>query len=369
MKARFLAYLCEFAGVAIMMAIGVSAIVLLWAPDSPLPVIATMRLRLLCTGAVFAAAKTLLIYSPLGRVSGAHLNPAVTTAFWRLRRIDTRDALAYAAAQTAGAVAGVATVAVTVGGRGRAVNLGMTIPGAGVSAAAACGYEAVVTFFLVFLILHSLSWPRLAPFTGLFVGLVMPVLVMLDGPLTGAILNPARSVGPALVMASFHGLWIYLVAPPVGALVAALAWRGRWAMRQSLICAKLYHGGESPCRFPTCPYVAYSAGQTIVREGDAGDCAFVIEAGEVEVRRGLSGREIVLARLEPGDWFGEMSVLLHEPRSASIVALTDVRARRLTREAFEQAVADDPVRSRALLRQLASRLRDTDLRLEAPRVP
>jgi len=77
----------------------------------------------------------------------------------------------------------------------------------------------------------------------------------------------------------------------------------------------------------------------------------------------------VLATLGPGDWFGEMSVLLGEPRSATVVALTDGRARRLTREAFDQAVADDPDKAHDLMRQLAARLRDTDRRLAAPVVP
>jgi CRP-like cAMP-binding protein len=79
--------------------------------------------------------------------------------------------------------------------------------------------------------------------------------------------------------------------------------------------------------------------------------------------------EIVLGRLGPGDWFGEMSVLLGEPRSASVVALSDGRARRLTRGAFEQALADDPARALALMRQLAARISEADRRLAAPVPP
>ena len=79
-----------------------------------------------------------------------------------------------------------------------------------------------------------------------------------------------------------------------------------------------------------------------------------------------AGRSV---RLPLGDWFGEMSVLLGEPRSATVVVLSDGRARRLTREAFEQALADDPAHALALMRQLAARLRETDRRLAAPLAP
>ena len=99
-------------------------------------------------------------------------------------------------------------------------------------------------------------------------------------------------------MQRFDGVWIYLVAPPIGALLAAAAWRGRWGSRQALICAKLYHGGTSPCQFATCPYVTLRAGDVVIRENEPGDTAYVIEAGEVEVRRGAE--PIPWASLGPG---------------------------------------------------------------------
>ena len=365
MKHQLPAYLSELAGTAIMMAIGVGAIALFWAPGSPVPRIDPERLRLLATGMIFAGGATLVVYSPLGRMSGGHLNPAVTCAFWRLGRINSRDAVVYAISQTIGAIAGVAAVRLVAGDLGTAVELGMTRPGMGVSSLAACVFEGAITFALMFLILTFLNKPTLAPRTGIAAGSLVALLVMLEAPLTGTSLNPARSFAPALLMQHFEGVWIYLVAPPIGALLAAAAWRGRWGSRQALICAKLYHAGPAPCQFATCPYVTLRAGDVVIRENEPGDTAYVIEAGEVEVRRG----NIVLGRLGPGQWFGEMSVLLGEPRSATVVALSDGRARRLTREAFEQALADDPAHALALMRQLAARLRETDRRLAAPLGP
>src|SRR5204862_2267144 len=129
MKQQVSAYVSELVGTAIMMAIGVGAITLLWAPASPLPRIEPERLRLLATGLLFAGGATLVVYSPLGRISGAHLNPAVTCAFWRLGRIGARDAVVYAVAQTIGALAGVAAVRLAAGDLATAVALGMTMPG------------------------------------------------------------------------------------------------------------------------------------------------------------------------------------------------------------------------------------------------
>src|SRR5438876_1982586 len=340
MKQQLAAYLSELAGTAIMMAIGVGAIVLFWAPGSPVPRIDPERLRLLATGLIFAGGATLVVYSPLGKLSGAHLNPAVTCAFWRLGRISSRDAVAYAIAQTIGAVAGVAVVRLIAGDLGSAVGLGMTRPGMGVSPLEACVFEIAITFALMFLILTFLNRPTLAPRTGIAAGSLVALLVMLEAPFTGTSLNPARSLAPALLMQRLDGVWIYLAAPPIGALLAAAAWRGRWGARQALICAKLYHGGASPCQFSTCPYIMLRAGDVVIRENEPGDTAYVIEAGEVEVRRRADVRgvrlqpdqssDIILGRLGPGQWFGEMSVLLGEPRSATIVVITAGRARRLT---------------------------------------
>ena len=141
MKHQLPAYLSELAGTAIMMAIGVGAIALFWAPGIARSRIDPERLRLLATGMIFAGGATLVVYSPLGRMSGGHLNPAVTCAFWRLGRIDSRDAVVYAIAQTIGAIAGVAAVRLVAGDLGTAVELGMTRPGMGVSSLAACVFE------------------------------------------------------------------------------------------------------------------------------------------------------------------------------------------------------------------------------------
>jgi aquaporin Z len=358
MRERLPVYLCELAGTAIMIAIGLGAVTFLWSSGSPVPRIPIERLRLLVTGTIFAGGATLVVYSPLGQRSGAHLNPAVTLGFWRLGKISSPDALVYIVMQTGGACAGAALVLALAGDLAREVRLGMTTPGSGVGPMAAVGWEAAITFALVFLILTCLSRPNLAPRTGVIAGSLVALLVMLEAPLTGTSLNPARSLAPALLVGDLSQFWIYAIGPPLGALAAAQMWMGRWGTRQALICAKIYHGNRPDRIFAGCPYVTFGAGDVLVREGEPGDAAFVIEAGRATVRRG----ETVLATLGPGDWFGEMSVLLGEPRTATVVAATHGRMRRLTRDVFEQALKDDPAHAIAMLRQLAGRLRDTTRR-------
>lgn len=357
-------YACELLGTAFMMAFGVGAVTLLWGTGSPLPSIPIERLRLLVTGTLFATGATLVVYSPLGQRSGAHINPAVTLAFWRLGKIPTRDALAYVVAQTLGAVIGVAVVAVLGGEVARSVRLAATLPGPGIHPLAAFGAEIAITFLLVFLIVVLVNTPRLAARTGVVAGSLVACLVAIEAPISGTSLNPARSLAPALLFPVFDHQWIYLVAPPVGAALAISAFQGRWGGRRSALCAKLYHTENYRCIFPDCSYRLVQAGEVVMRQGETGDVAYVVDRGTFEVRRRAGdGRDVVLAELGPGAWIGEMSLLLREPRSATVVAVTDGQLRRVPDEAFARAIADDPSQAVALLRQLAERVREANQRI------
>src|SRR3954468_7021494 len=106
MRRNLSAYLSEFAGTALMLFIGVSAVAFMWAQGSPVPVVPNGALRRLLTGLMFAAGPTAVVYSPLGKISGGHINPAVTLAFWRLGKVPTRDAVIYIVMQFLGAFVG-----------------------------------------------------------------------------------------------------------------------------------------------------------------------------------------------------------------------------------------------------------------------
>jgi aquaporin Z len=96
--------------------------------------------------------------------------------------------------------------------------------------------------------------PRLGRYTGFAAGVLVAILVTLEAPISGTSLNPARSVGPALVAGVFTDLWVYLVAPLAGALAAV--WLSLRLEPGAIPCAKLYHTDEFACHFPDCAYQA-----------------------------------------------------------------------------------------------------------------
>ena len=161
-------------------------------------------------------------------VSGAHINPAVTTLMLVTGRVDRVTAAAYIPSQLAGAtLAGVVLLVIFQGVPGgseaiAASGLGATTPGSGVSAATALLTEAVLTFILVFVIYGTMVDAR-APATGGFgIGAAVAANILVGGPVSGASMNPARSFGPALAGGVWDAHWVYWLGPLIGALVAGL---------------------------------------------------------------------------------------------------------------------------------------------------
>lgn len=365
MKDHLPEYLAEVAGTAIMMLVGVGAIALMWADGSPLPGwIPSPDLRRFLTGLLFAAGATLVVVSPLGQRSGGHLNPAVTLAFWLKGRIATPDAVVYVVAQVAGALLGVAIVAVLGGAAVRSVQFGLTAPGDGYSATAAFIAELCITGMLVGLILFCVNNQRFAKYTPVLAGSLVALLVFVEAPISGTSLNPARSVAPAMIAQVFEHQWLYLVAPPIGAALAVWLHGRLSGARAASGCAKLFHTERYRCIFTDCGYSRFPAGTVVLREGERADRAYVIERGQLEVRkRGEDGVEHTLATLGPGAWVGEMALLLDLPRSATIVATRDSELRMVTSDNFAHVIAEHPDETVGLLRQLSARLHDADRKL------
>jgi aquaporin Z len=204
-----------------------------WLPDH--------SLRLLVTGLCFAGAGSLVALSPLGRLSGGHINPSVSLAFWLHGKMHLRDFLGYVVAQMLGAVAGeFALVAVW---RKAAANVqnGMTDPGQGWTLPAVFGWEAALTGLLVFLIFIFVSSRRLMRWTPLMTWLVVAVMVWLEAPISGTSLNPARSFGPALCSDMWRDQWIYAVAPPFGAILGLGAFNIFTSKYREALTGKLCH--------------------------------------------------------------------------------------------------------------------------------
>lgn len=229
---------CEFIGTTILVSGGLSAVVLDFGTGSPIfGVIRSHSARLLLTGLLFAGCGSLVAISPLGRRSGAHLNPSVTLAFWTQRHMKGSDAVAYSVAQCLGGLAGTEVLRLW-GQRAASVRFGLTAPAPGFGSWDAVGVETLMTAVLILTIFVFVSSPRTARLTPLAVWIVVAVLVWQGAPYTGTSLNPARSLGPAIVTGDWTNYWVYVLGPLGGALVAACAWV---AIPRTTLTAKLFH--------------------------------------------------------------------------------------------------------------------------------
>ena len=168
-----------------------------------------------------------VMVSAAAAISGAHFNPAVTVAALATRKISAFNALAYIVAQCLGAIVGAAALRVSVPGSILdRVHMATPVPGAGTSALEAFVVEVVLTFFLMFVIYGTAIDLRAHRVGGLFIGLTITLDVLMGGPISGAAMNPARWLGPALLGGGgFQNAWIYWLAPPLGAVAAALLYR------------------------------------------------------------------------------------------------------------------------------------------------
>jgi MIP family channel proteins len=171
-----------------------------------------------------------------GHISGTHINPAVTLAVWAAGKIDAVRAAAYIAVQLVGGILGALALRWVLGGT--ATGLGATqlaqqldLHSTSYTVTPVVGLfvEAVLTFFLANAVMNAgISGKATIP-GGLAIGLTLTFCILMGGPLTGASLNPARTLGPALATGNFADLWVYLAGPAVGGLIAGLLYKGVFA--------------------------------------------------------------------------------------------------------------------------------------------
>lgn len=190
-----------------------------------------------------------IINSPWGKRSGAHINPAVTLTFYRLGKMAGWDAILYVLAQCAGGLAGVGLSALFIGNymAHPSVNYVVTVPGdSGVVVAFMA--ELAIAFILMVVLLIAMNHDRLAPLTGFFAGLLVAAYVVVEAPLSGFGMNPARTFASALPAWRWTGFWLYMIAPPAGMLLAAELYV-RIKGIGAVICAKLHHHNATRCIF------------------------------------------------------------------------------------------------------------------------
>jgi len=250
-------YLMEAAGLGIFMISACAFVALLEYPSSPVHhAIANPFLRRMLIGIAMGLTAIGIIFSPWGKQSGAHLNPAVTLTFLRLGKIEPWDAFFYITAQFIGGLAGVylsATILRTTLLADPSVNYVATLPGPS-GAGLAFLSELIISFLLMSVVLRASNNRNLARYTGLFAGALVATYITFEAPLSGMSMNPARTFASALPAHAFDFLWIYFIAPPLGMLLAAEVYRQQRGA-QAVICAKLHHHNSRRCIF-RCGYMS-----------------------------------------------------------------------------------------------------------------
>jgi aquaporin Z len=238
----------EAAGLAAFMLAAAAFGTALEHPASPLrQSIADPFARRFVMGVAMGGVAAALIYSPWGRRSGAHLNPAVTLAFLRLGKIGGVAGLAYVVAQFVGALVGILAAWALIGrplGH-PTVAFVVTLPGRW-GAPTAFGAELAISFFLMLAVLAAASSPRWLPVGGAVASALVAAYITFEAPISGMSMNPARTLGSALPAGQWSAIWVYFIAPPVGMLLAAELHARR---RLRILCPRLAPHGGAPCAF------------------------------------------------------------------------------------------------------------------------
>jgi aquaporin Z len=202
--------------------------------------------RLLLLGAIIAVIIILIATSPIGRRSGAHINPAVTFGFWITGHVHQHDLGGYWVAQLTGGLLGAGLLRLVLGSDAASVGYGVLRPD--VSTPAAAGIEAGMTAALVLTMFAFLSSASLARWTPVAAGAVVALAIWKGAPATGTGINPARALGPNVLAGEFPFLEVYVVGPLAGACFAAVMWK---LVPRVVLTAKLYHDETYPCAFRT----------------------------------------------------------------------------------------------------------------------
>jgi aquaporin Z len=215
----FKIYLSEGIGTAALVLIGLSVVILINGAGSPFRVwIPEEGARRAITGFLFGTTGCLITLSPVGKISGAHINPIVSLAFWMKGKMTRSHTLGFIFAQLIGAVAG-AYPLLLWGRQGASVGFGATVPLPDGIKAAFAG-EVVTSFLLIAGIFFFTGHHLLRRYTPYLMPFLFCFMVYAEGKISGTSTNPARSLGPAVVSGIWTAYWLYWIAPVLGAVIA-----------------------------------------------------------------------------------------------------------------------------------------------------
>jgi aquaporin Z len=242
-NARYLKYrskffISEFIGTALLLLVGLSIVIFMFGSGSPMAdLIPGVKVRQMITGFLFGSVGASIALSSIGKVSGAHINPAVTMVFWLFRKLEVRLAITYILAQLTGAIAGCLPLIIW-GQLGRSINFGGTTPGTYYTVGQAFLGEIITTFIMVLLLIVFIGFRQIRQYTPYMFPILYAIMVPLEADISGISTNPARSFGPAVITGEWSSFWIYLTGPVTGALLASLAGS---MLAKRITIAKLYH--------------------------------------------------------------------------------------------------------------------------------
>ncbi|NJN00976.1 MAG: aquaporin family protein [Leptolyngbyaceae cyanobacterium RM1_1_2] len=215
--------------------------------------IASADLRRFLIGIAMGLTAIALIYSPWGKQSGAHINPAVTLTFYRLGKVKSKDALFYVLFQCLGGLAGVYLVVALLRDAFTQppVSYIVTVPGIRGWLGALVG-ELAIAFIMMLTVLYTSNHKKFSRYTGLFAGGLVMLYVFLEAPFSGFGMNPARSFASAFAAQNWTDFGLYVLAPLAGMLAAAELYQFLLGPR-AVKCAKLNHHTHKRCIF-RCGY-------------------------------------------------------------------------------------------------------------------
>ena len=217
-------YLSEFIGTALLLAVGLSVVIYDWGSGSWVAqLIPSVPARRLITGFLFGTTGCLITLSPVGKISGAHINPAMSFAFYLRGKMKTYALAGYILSQMLGAVVGCLPLLLW-GRQGASVQYGITLPGSAGIMPAFWG-EVITTAIFVTVIFVFAGQRKLRRFTPFTVPLQFSLMVWAESAYSGTSTNPARSFGPAVISYDYHYFWIYVVAPLLGAAIVVGVFR------------------------------------------------------------------------------------------------------------------------------------------------
>jgi aquaporin Z len=225
-KSDWKLFLAETIGTGLLLFFGLSIVIFNWGEGSVVAdLIPSEPVRRLLTGFTFGIVGCLVTISPVGKYSGAHINPAVTLAFWLRGKMAFGTMTGYIIAQLIGGVLGTLPLLLW-GKQGESVQYGITLPGEAGARSAFIG-EVIVTACLIIYLYIFIGTKRLRNFTPYGIPILYAILSWLEAPISGCSTNPARSFAPALVAENFRDHWIYWVAPIIGMVIVTLFFRWR----------------------------------------------------------------------------------------------------------------------------------------------